>query len=259
MTLGVGMNLDMDFDRTARLLGQVNSNSSNKELGDQLGFHRPMVDSIKSWARHMGLLTVEGKLSDFGSNLLALDPTLQHPSSRLVLFYRLASNPKAEVFYYLINCFLYNISVNQQSSDVTQLRNGLVQAGVGINSRATKQLDKEAVLMLRTLYRLQAFGPLGLVSERQNLVAHPPLLSPAFVAYAVYSQWKSDTAYTGFDELEQLGHLARICLLTRPALVDALRMAENSGYLSIQQSANFNRVSRVTQWNDLRLLEGLYA
>jgi hypothetical protein len=261
MTLGVGMNLALNFDRTARLLARVNPNITNEELCTQLGFHRPMVSSIKSWASHIGLLTTGNKLSDFGSNLLALDPTLQHYTSRLLLFYRLAANPKAEVFHYLINYFLYNAAINKQRSDITQLRNALVEAGVGANSQATKQLDKEVRLMLGTLYRLQAFGPLRIVSSNGNqcLIAHPPQLSPAFVAYVVYNQWQSNAAYTSFDELEQAGQLAHICLLTRPALIDALRMAENSGYLSVQQGASFNRVSRIAQWNDVKLLEELYA
>lgn len=261
MTLGVGMNLDLNLDRAALLLTRVSPRTNNEELGTELGFHRSMVSSIKSWSSHMGLLMSGSKLSDFGVKLLALDPTLQNPVSRLLLYYKLAGNPKAEVFHYLVNFFLYNAAVNKQQSDVTQLRTALAQAGIGINSQATKQLDKEVALMLRTLYRPQGFGPLGIIStsDRQCLVVHPPQLSPTFVAYAVYSQWQGDTAYTSFDELEQTGQLAHICFLTRPALVDALRMAENSGYLNVQQGANFNRVSRVAQWSDVRLLEELYA
>jgi hypothetical protein len=261
MTLGVGMNLDLNLTRTGLLLVGINQGMKNAELSSELGFHRSMVDSIKSWASHMGLLTDGSNLSKFGEQLLALDSTLEHPVSRLLLYYQLASNPKAEVFYYIINYPVYNAAVNNQPCDIAELRASVARATIGANSRAVKQRDKELALMLRTLYRPQAFGPLGILSStsRQCFTVHHPLLSSAFVAFAVYSQWHGDAAYTGFDELEQAGHFARICLLTRPALVDALRIAENSGYLSVQQEAGFNRVSRVSHWNAAKLLEVLYA
>jgi len=261
MTLGVGMNLDLDLARTATLLKAVDHGTKSADLSAQLGFHKSMVASIKSWASHLGLFAGVNSVSCFGRQLLKLDPTFENPISRLLLYYQLGRNPKAEAFYYIVNNFLYDAAVSNRQFDGDELHEAAAQAGVGANSQANKQFDREMALMRRTLSRPQAFGPLGVLSSQGNscFTVHPPILSPAFVAYAVYTEWKEDTAYTNFDEFEQLGRLARVCLLTRPALVNTLKVAARLGYLGVQEEARLNRVSRVPQWDVMKLLEAMYV
>lgn len=261
MTLGVGMNLDLDLSRIAFLLKEVNDGVKNAELSIKLGFHKSMVASLKSWANHMGLLADGGGLSCLGDQLLSLDPTLEHPASRLLLYYHLGRNPKAEAFYYIVNHFLYEAAVINRQFEVTELYEAASQAGVGANSQATKQLGREIDLVRRTFSRSQAFGPLGVLisPNRQLFTVRAPVLTPAFAAYAAYIEWQQGTVYTNFHEFEQLGRLARVCLLTRPALVNMLKLAERSGYLHVQEEARLDRVSRVSQWDASKLLEAIYV
>jgi hypothetical protein len=261
MTLGVGMNLDLDLSRMALLLRELNNGTKSVELGTRLGFHKSMVASIKSWASHMSLLADGGSLSCFGKQLISFDPILQHPASHLLLYYHLARNPKAEAFYYIVNRFLYDAVVLNRQFDAVELYQAAVQGGIGANSQATKQLDREIALMRRTLLRAQAFGPLGILSspKSHHFAVHTPVLLPAFVAYAIRTEWQENAVYMSFHEFEQLGHLARVCLLTRPTLVNALKSAEGLGYLRVQEEARLDRVSCVPQWNTTKLLEVIYA
>lgn len=261
MTLGVGMNLDLDLGRAAHLLAAIGAGKGPTELGPHLGFHKSMVASIKSWSRHLGLLDKDGHPTALAVRLLDVDPTLSQPVTLLTLYYWLARNEAAEAFHYLVNYFLYDALASDRAFEAADARAAAARAGIGAHSRAVKQRDREVGLMLNALRRRQGFGPLGVLSrdEAGRYHVHQPPLPPAFVAYAVYSEWVGDAAATKFDELEQPARLARVCLLPRPALVSALRAAERLGYLRVEEEAQFNRVSRVPGWDAAKLLEVLYA
>lgn len=261
MTLGVGMNLDLNLEEMATLLDAVAQGVKNIDLPSRLSYHKSRVASIKSWASHMDLFSSGSGVSSFGERLLRYDPAFQQPITRLILYYHLARNPKAEVFHYLVNYFLCDAALRNQTFDVVSLQEASNRVGLGAHSQALKQVNKELPLMFRTVRREQAFGGLGLLSSdtSKHFSVHPPILNPAFVAYAIYDEWSADIPYVSFEQLEQPGRLARVCLLSRSALVNVLRTAGRLGYIGVQEEAGFDRVSRVPEWNAERLLEVLYA
>lgn len=261
MTLGVGMNLDLDLGRLAPLLAAVARGADTAALRAALGFHNSMVASLKSWARHMGVLVPRGGLTPLGARLLAHDPELRRPVTRLVLYDRLGRSPEAEVWHRLINHVLYEAAVAGRPFDAAGAREAVAHAGVGAASQALKQRDRDVALTLRALTRPQAFGPLGLLSAAGGgrFGVHAPTLPPAFVAYTVLDAWPAGAAHLGFDALERPGALARVCLLDRPALVGALRSAERAGYLRVEEEAGFDRISRADGWTPEAVLEAAYV
>jgi len=245
MTLGVGHNLALRLDRLAALLAVEDRGLSVQEIGDRLGYHKTMTGSLRSWARHLGLLDERGRRTPLALALLACDPNLGLPLTQALLYARLATNPDAEMFFFLVNDVLYHHSQSGDRFDTSDIESSARGAGVGGSSSATRQHRRELGLMLHLLTS-GAFGDLRSVEPAGGrLRANPIDFPPSVVAYVLAASWPANTAFRSFSDLERPGGLARIALVGRAGLRQLLRAAEHAGFVVVEEEAGLNRVARV--------------
>lgn len=245
MTLGVGHNLALRLDRLAALLAVEDRGLSVQEIGDQLGYHKTMTGSLRSWARHLGLIDERGRRTAFALAMLSCDPDLGLPVTRALLYAQLATNPDAEMFFFLVNDALYHYAQGGEWFHSSDIESAARVAGVGGDSSATRQHRRELRLMLQLLTS-GAFGDLRSVDRAGGrLRANPIDFTPSVVAYVLAASWPANTAFRSFTALERPGGLARIALVGRTGLRQLLRAAEHAGFVVVEEEASLNRVARV--------------
>lgn len=259
MTLGVGLNLALRLDRLAALLPLEDQGISVRDIGDRLGYHKTMTGSLRSWARHLGLLDDRGRRTQFCDGILGQDPELRQRATRVLLYASLSSNPDAEMFFFLVNHVLYDQALTGEWWATKDIEPASRAAGVGGRSSANRQHARELQLMLHLL-TAGAFADLHAVDRADGRIrANPIDLPPAIVAYLLVASWPANTAFRSFADLERPGGLARIALVRRVGLVHLLRAAEQAGWVVVEQEAGLDRVARVGEPDLDRLLAACYA
>lgn len=258
MTLGVGLNLTLRLDRLAPLLLIQDAGLSVRDIGDRLGYHKTMTASLRSWARHTGLMAERGGLTSLARRILERDANLEKPATATLLYAQLAMNPSAEMFFFLVNDVLYHHALGGEWFDPSEIEPAARMAGVGRGSSAGGQHRRELQLMLHLLTS-GAFAHLGAVERADGRIRASAIdLSPAIAAFVMAESWPPNTAFRSFSELERPGALGRIGLVGRAGLIRLLRAAEQAGWVVVEQEAGLNRVARVGRAASDQLLDACY-
>ena len=230
---------------------------------EMLGYNAAKIFGYRSWLSAMGLL--EGDRSAQATPLAQFiqehDPYMERFATRLLLYYGISSNPKAEVWYQLINHYFYEAFLGNRDASSAEGKMWVRQAGTGASSTAQKQRDKDVALCIRTLTSPGAFGPLGVLTPKGHgsFQVSSCRVPPLFCAYVIYSRWENEAPYIHFRELHMPGHIGRTLFLL-PGLVDEyLQELERQGFVRVHRSASLNQIMRTGNRRPLEILEELYG
>ena len=229
---------------------------------EMLGYNAAKIFGYRSWFSTMGLLSDDraARPTVLAPFILQHDPDMEHFTTRLLLYYGLASNPKAEVWYELINHYFYEAFVGRKDVSLTEGKTWVRQAGIGVSSNAQKQRDRDVELCVRSLTSPKAFGSLSVLipKERRSFQVSSCRVLPLFCAYVIYSRWQDDVPYIHIRDLHMPGHIGRTFFL-RPSLVDEyLQQLEQRGLVRVHRSASLNQVMKASNRRPLEILEELY-
>lgn len=228
-----------------------------------LGYNAAKIFGYRSWLSAMGLLESDrsAQAAPLAQFIQEHDPYMEQFTTRLLLYYGISSNPKAEVWYQLINHYFYEAFLGNRDVSSAEGKTWVRQAGTGASSTAQKQRDKDVALCIRTLTSPKAFGPLGVLIPKAHCsyqVAGCHVL-PLFCAYVIYSRWENETPYIHIRELHVPGHIGRTFFLL-PSVVDKyLQELEQQGFVRVHRSASLNQIMKTSNRRPLEILEELYG
>lgn len=208
MTLGVGRGINLNFDTLADLMEAAESAHTGFDvagLAALTGFHPNKVKGQQSWARAMGL--VRGtEITSLGQELQRRDPRLANPVTRGACYVELAGNPQAEVAFYMCQEYLPMIAARGEDFSIEGAVATLRNAGVGADSHAAQQPQRDISLFVASLRSSLAFDMLGLLHEiRPQCYGISALQAePALVGYALLRYWPERTVHLRVAETHRL-------------------------------------------------------
>jgi hypothetical protein len=262
MAIGISKTFPMDLDLISRLMqfyGEQPGANPNI-VGQAVGLNRPKIDGLNKLMGYLGLQQ-RRKLTSLGELILENDRYLRDIGTLCIFHYLLCSNEDAEVWYFASNHFL---QVNK-SFTREEFAQAIDAAGIG---RGNTRLGADRNLFInaytaKDYHALQNLDYLNRVSGKDGQykctsVEKVPALVLGFALYdwrntGVQAQTISITNLLTFD-----GHLGKIFLLRREALMEKLRQMEAKGLLGITQIADLDNITFTLVDNPLALLADYY-
>ena len=265
MSIGIGKNMSFDVS-TARGILMYYCSPERERIAtaeEMLGYNAAKIFGYRSWFSAMGLLEGDGavRATPLAHVIQQHDPDMERFTTRLLLYYGISSNPKAEVWYQVINHYFYEAFLGSKDVSSAEGKTWVRQAGTGASSTAQKQRDKDVALCVRTLTSPRAFGPLGVLTPKGHgrFQVSSCRVPPLFCVYVIYNRWENDVPYIHIRDLHMPGHIGRTLFL-RPSLVgEYLQQLEQRGLVRVHRSASLNQIMRTGNKRPLEILEELYG
>jgi len=202
--------------------------------------------------------------------LLTFDPNFEDLITQWVFHYKLASNPKAEVWYVLTNEFLPN-RTRFSSEDAIDF---LVSSG--LRSKNDKHLRSDVSIFLRSLISKEALGkteylktesqPKRTISQNKFYKNPPSSISPYLVAYVIFDQRENNSPNLSTITIQELldlkGNVGRVFSLNRKGLEEVLRLLSSSHHdrlVDLSTTAGLDQVGLMFKGRPLEILEMHYA
>ena len=241
------------------------------QLSKSIGVGVLKAKSCIMWLGMLGLRdNKKRRLTSLGELVLKYDPYFEQVEIQWLLHYKLASNPKAEVWYLLSNEFL----PGQTRFSFDDAINFL--ASKGLRSQNDKHLRADVSIFLRSFTSADALGkteylkiendPKEIVSQNK-FYKNPPTDIPSYlIAYVIYDQREKNFPNLSTVTIEELlslkENVGRVFLLNRPKLEEILKLLSSPQYnqlIYLATTAGLDQVSLKFKGNPLEILEMYYT
>ena len=262
MAIGISKTFPMDLELISRLVQFYSEQpgANPESIGKATGLNKPKVDGLNALMSYLALHE-RRVLTDLGRTIFENDQYLKDFGTFCVLHYLLASNHRAEVWFFASNHFipanekftregfalaLDNANIGGGNTRLPADRNLFLNAYSGNGQRALQSLR----YVVKTTEKEDLF-------EVHTIEAVPPLI----LAFALYHQ-RSLGVQTNTISINTLlsldGQIGKVFLLDRKLLLDKLRKLEVEGIIRISQIADLDNITFTSIDNPLSLLTQYY-
>ena len=244
---------------------------SRKELMRLLGVGDNKAEATVTWLGYLGLRdNISGQVTALGNALLTFDPHFEDVGTQWIFHYKLANNPKAEVWYLLSNEFL----PRQMWLSYDEAINFLVSKGV--RSKNDKHLKTDVSIFLRSFILKDALGETGYlktegelkrIGSQSKFYKNPPSdVSPYLIAYIIFDQRKQKFPKFATITVEELltldGNVGKVFSLNRKKLEETLKLLSATQYdqlVDLSTRAGLDQVGFRFRGGPLEILKIYYS
>lgn len=241
-------------------------------LREQTSLGTVYVEAMPRYARAVGLLDEDNRLTRFGRLAREHDPGLDKPETQWAMHYHLVAPHGCgpAFWHHLVTTCLRPGDTLDSKSLVNVLAAFLAERGEpALSPEGT--LRPSATVFLGTYAKSDALGGLGILRAEAGegfgastayVVADAPTTPPVrVVAYALADYWRAvwdDDLGVRLSELSGPNSLAALLLLSGGEMNQILRELQSAGLVELQRKVPPFQVFR--RWPDAAtLLDGLYA
>jgi hypothetical protein len=273
MAIGYSQNFGIERKNIATALNAFSRKKyiNRQELMHLIGVGDNKAEATITWLGYLGLRdNIKSKLTDFGNLLLTFDPNFEDPITQWIFHYKLANNPKAEVWYILTNEFL----LNRMSFSFKDAVDFLILSG--LRSKNDQHLRSDVTIFLRSFISKEALGkteylktksqPKRIISQNEFYKNPPYSISPYIVAYIIFDQRENNSPNLSTITIKELlnlkGNVGRVFSLNRKRLEEILRLLSSPQYnrlVNISATAGLDQVGLMFKGRPLEILEMHYT
>ena len=243
---------------------------SKNQLSNLLGVGPPKAKSQKRWLEMLGLKDKnKGRLTFLGNLLLEYDSYFTNNFTQWIFYYKLASNPEAEVWYLLSNEFLHG----QTGFSFDTAINFLVSKG--LRSKNDKHLRADVSIFLRSFISEDALKkteylktegqPKKKISKNKFIKNLPLDISPYLIAYIIFDQREQKFPNSATITIEELltldGNVGKVLSLNRKKLEEILKLLSGTQYnklVDLSTRAGLDQVGFKFRGSPLKILKMYY-
>ena len=255
-TFGIELKVFSAAMRTFSAEGKL----SRAELMQKIGVGDNRAEAVVTWLGKLGLRdNKERCLTPLGKFLIEKDAYLKNITTQWILYYQLAKNPDAEVWYYLSNRFITSRR-EFTSKDAMQ---SLELAGVGQNS--PRHLKSDVHIFLQALTDSKALKELNLLEKigtDRYKIKNCKGIHPFLVGYILFDQKQTLYPNVSTINIKELltadGNVGKVCLLSRDKLEDFFKQLQQMGYIAISKFADLDQIAFKFEGHAIQILKGCY-
>jgi hypothetical protein len=205
------------------------------------------VRSIKEWSGDLGL-TIQTKhgifLTPLGRATGLCKNTKLENKMQEIMYYKLATNPKTEVFSIFVNEFLYEVSKTiDQCFDLNEAKVRILN---NIDSQANpKYIKGEVRTALNTLINENGLNKIGMVMNLGNDLykVYPQRPDWRSFSYMLYDSWPENTSRINVSQLfSTRNSLGRIFFMDESQLLVLLSKLEQERAIALEIVADLNQI-----------------
>lgn len=240
---------------------------SRQELMRLLGVGDNKAEATVTWLGYLCLRdNISGQVTTLGNALLKFDPHFEDIVTQWILYYKLASNPGAEVWYLLSNEFL----PAQTWFSFDKAINFLVSKG--LHSKNDEHLKADVSIFLRSFTSVDALGKteylkiggdLKRIVSQNKFYKNPPSdISPYLIAYVIFDQRENNFPNLSTITVEELlnlkGNVGRVFSLNRKKLEEIIKLLSSTQYnrlVSFSTTGGLDQVGLLFKGKSLEILE----
>jgi len=271
MAIGFSQNFGIELKLFSTALNAFSAKRkiSRRELMGLIGVGDNKAEATVTWLNYLGLRdNASNGLTDLGKLLLRFDPHFEDVVTQWIFHYKLASNPKAEVWHLLSNEFI----PNQTRFSFNDAIKFLVSKGLW--SKNDKHLQTDISIFLRSFISENAFwkteylktedSPKRIISQNRFYKNPPSSISPYLIGYVIFDQREKNCPNLSTITIEELLTLkcnaGRVFSLSRAKLEEILKLLSSSNYsqlLHLATTAGLDQVGLMFKGKPLDIL-GMY-